>query len=99
MPRWSKDFDKNDPEFTAHNVRVATNWVGVINYVAMDSFIGLSMAMVTQIPAVAKVYSRERANKMYTAAMHYFSIWCTGIVIFSIYPIISATLSFHYLEI
>ena len=45
------------------------------------------------------IYKRERANKMYTAAMHYFSIWFSGILIFSIYPLISATLSFHYLEI
>ena len=45
--RFSIDFDRNDPEFTAHNIRVATNWVGVINFVAMDSFIGLSMAMVS----------------------------------------------------
>ena len=45
------------------------------------------------------IYSRERANKMYSAAMHYFSIWFSGILIFSAYPIISATLSFHYLEI
>ena len=42
---------------------------------------------------------KERSNKMYSAAMHYFAMFVCGVLIFSIYPIISATLSFHYLEI
>lgn len=46
VPRWSRDYDPSDPDFTAHNQRVAANWMGAINFMATDSFISMSMAMV-----------------------------------------------------
>ena len=50
MPRWSSNYDKNDPDFTAHNQRVAANWIGAVNFMATDAFISMAMAMVMQIP-------------------------------------------------
>lgn len=99
VPRWSKDYDKNDPEFTAYNQRVASNWIGAINFMATDAFIGMSMAMVMQIPQMQAVYARERANKMYSVATNFLVVWASGIIIFSPYPIISGVLSYRYLEI
>ena len=99
VPRWSKEYDRNDPGFTAHNQRVAANWIGAINFMATDAFIGMSMAMVMQIPILQPVYARERANLMYSAATNFLVVWLSGCIIFFIYPIISATLSFHYLAI
>ena len=66
---------------------------------ATDSFISLSMAMVLQIPQLEPVYSRERANRMYSAATNFLVVWCSGLIVFFIYPVITATLSFSYLEI
>ena len=36
---------------------------------------------------------------MYSAATNFLVVWCSGFVVFFIYPFITATLSFRYLEI
>ena len=36
---------------------------------------------------------------MYSASTNFLVVWCSGIIVFFIYPCISATLSFRFLEI
>lgn len=99
VPDWWIGYDANDPDFTAHNQRVGMNWIGAINFVATDAFISMSMAMVMIVPELRPVYERERANRMYSAATQYLVVQFAGMLVFAIYPVITATLSFHYLKI
>ena len=36
---------------------------------------------------------------MYSAATNFLVVWFSGLIVFFIYPVITATLSFKYLEI
>ncbi len=93
MP-WHEDFDINDPTFSDHNQRVASNWIGALNFIAVDSFMSMSMALVMVMMNTTPVVQRERANNMYSATTNFMIYWFSAAISFLPYPIITGTLTF-----
>ena len=70
-----------------------------MHFVAVDSFIGLSMAMTMVSGQTAAIVAREKANNMYSARQNFLITWLAAAVSFLPYPLISAVLTFHFIEV
>ena len=75
------------------------NWLGAINYAAVDQFISMSMAQVCNIPVLRPIYNKERANNMYSTTAYFLAIWISMTLCFIFYPLITSAFSFTYLGI
>ena len=91
-------FDIKDPLYVAANTRSGKNWMGVINFAATDQFISMSMGQVMMIPKTRPLYTRERQNNMYSATAYFLATWLTATLTFIMYPLITSSISFSFLD-
>lgn len=58
----------------------------------------MSMGQVMMIPKTKPLYTRERANNMYSASAYFLATWLTATLNFIFYPLITSSISFAFLK-
>lgn len=71
--------------------------LGLAFLAACDQFIMMSMAQVLQIPVARPIFEREITNRTYSASALYIAAQLSGLIVFFLYPLFTALISYWYL--
>ena len=81
---------------TDHNEKMVKNLIGLSFLASADQFVMMSMAQVLVIPLARGIFEGEVANRMYSPSAYYLASTAAGLVVFFLYPMFTAVISFWW---
>ena len=82
----------------AHNQQVQQNYVGMVFFASMDSFLSPALSQIIQLPLLRPVFVREMSSKMYSSHVYFLANWFTSTLNLMMYPLITSAVSFWFLK-